>query len=348
MNRQPKHHVVRTALILLIYIFVSGAMNEARAWQESKANQKGIQPAGTDEVKALVYFIGTVERLVSNRAIIDLGEVHSLRPGDDVVLFRSRDNQFQPLGALKAAECFPTWMVTQRTSKFSVEAGDIVLFVRTAMELGTGPAMRDKFLADQHLGLRNRNGYSTFRMSGAADTLMTLQKEQPRWIQYDHKVAGEVYGQSLGRVPPSSLQRLLRQINWFRTLETEGLPASSAASTEWKIVMTHLLGGPLSPVNPLPTSDEAADSTFDDTDSAARTAIQDIQSAVARRMFDRNPEEQSVASVACLCLLRTIQRNESSWLQRNLSESQFPLLSTDEQYLKDVAAILRQLREQEQ
>ncbi len=307
-------------------------------------DESEAKPSDVQEPQSLVYFIGSVERKIAERSIVDLGEVHSLRTGSVVVVFRSRNNQFIPMGTMKVAESFPTWMVTERSADFTTEVGDFVMFIKTVGELGTSHAMRDRFLADQYIGSRDRNGYSTVRMDSAARTLNVLQKQQPRWVQKQGIVAGEIYGQTLGTRPPGSMDRLLQQINVFRELESMGFPVAEAAGVQWKTVMMQLQ---LDKLN----SNKPTDSSISDDDDAAsgvQTSIEDIQAMVETRLFDRNREEQAIASAMIVCLMRSTEKNEPAWLKRRLLQTQFPLLAGDDQFLDDIGLALRQLREREQ
>ena len=98
-------------------------------------------------------------------------------------------------------------------------------------------------------------------------------------------------------------------------------------------------------------SNKPTDSSISDDDDAAsgvQTSIEDIQAMVETRLFDRNREEQAIASAMIVCLMRSTEKNEPAWLKRRLLQTQFPLLAGDDQFLDDIGLALRQLREREQ
>lgn len=305
----------------------------------------------------LVYFVGSVERVVGSSAIVDLGDVHSLQAGARVAVFRGRDNQYRPLGTLTVANSRPTWMQSEPVGKFTPEIGDQIVFIRSVSELGTGPAMQNRFLADQRIANQNRNGYSTIRRAETARSLMDLRLQQPRWVQFDRRISGVVLGETQGGELTTRVKRLLNQINLFRQLEEQGLPAAEAAGPEWKIVMSILQARPTALQAAGPAGQPAAQPPQDAaaTDAATQPAagadeadvipIVEVRTMVARVLFDRSDEERAIATAMAVALLRGQERNETQWLRRQLAATQFPGLSSDEQFQVDVALVLRRMRE---
>ncbi|MEZ6042172.1 MAG: hypothetical protein R3C20_16840 [Planctomycetaceae bacterium] len=229
---------MKSLLLLSGLLFVHIGMLSLFSTVKADENVSGKSPEELPE--SMVYFIGSVEQVLESRAIFDLGDAHSLREGDVVTVFRSRDNEYQPLGTLEVRESFPTWSVSLPTKKFVAETGDIVVFVRAVGEIGTPRAIQARFLADQKISNRNRNSYSTVRNDVVARALTKVQRGQPGWVQFRKTISGTVYSESLGSNPSSNLRRLTDQIDLLRMLDQSGLPASDAASDRWMIVMKQL------------------------------------------------------------------------------------------------------------
>lgn len=358
----------RSALLRTMWcvagIFLAGVLSDcgqgaSGALQTAVQETPSAEPAPDDaaapppaagkfsEPPGLVYFVGSVERVVGTSAVVDLGDVHSLKQGSVLTVFRGRDSQFRPLGTLTVANSHTTWMQSEPARQFVPEVGDVVLFIRTVGELGTGREIRDGFLANQRIANKDRNGYSTMRLDHVARSLMLLQSQQPKWVQYERRVAGVVQGDSLGETVSNGVQRLLNQIDLFRRLEEAGLPVSEAAGAEWSTVMS-LLKGPPVKETPALTAKNAGNATpAAEPDSAIQIPVVEIQTMVARVLFDRSPEEQALASALSAALLFGEERNEPQWLRRELSHTQFPNLVNDEQFQLDILLVLRRLREKE-
>jgi hypothetical protein len=315
-----------------------------------KSGEKNPKETPAEEFKlppGLVYFVGSVERTVGESAVVDLGDVHSLRKGAIVTLFRSADNQFRPLGTVVVAESHPTWMQTTGGKGFTPQVGDLVIFIRTVGELGTGPAIQDRFLSWQRIANRNRNGYSTVRLYDASNALMKIRLEQPKWVQFEKRIAGTILGETMQNKISVGLQGLLNQINLFRRLKEEGFPVAEAAGAEWNTVMRQLQGPPpgrdivLTKAGPASQPEDAAGKT-------ETFPILEIQNMVFQVLFDRSEEEQAIASALSFAMLHGITRNEPNWLRLQLQQTQFARLAQDEQFQIDIARVLRQLREKHQ
>ncbi len=319
----------------------SGTLKAGEERPEETTAQEFKLPPG------LVYFIGSVERMVGTAAVVDLGDVHSLRKGAIVTIFRSADNQFRPLGTLIVAESHPTWMQTTAGKGFTPQVGDIVVFIRTVGELGTGPAIQNRFLSWQKFANRDRNGYSTVRLHDASKALMRIRLQQPKWVQFEKRIAGTILGETMQNRISVGLQGLLNQINLFRRLTEEGFAVAEAAGAEWATVMRHLQGPP--PGRETVLTKAASESQPAEAATETETfPILEIQNMVFQVLFDRSEEEQAIASALSFAMLHGITRNEPNWLRLELQQTQFPRLTQDEQFQIDIARVLRQLREKHQ
>ncbi len=310
------------------------------------ATPKATRARTARKPPGLIYIVGTVERVTANAAIVDLGNVHALKPGSVVTVFRSRDGQFSPLGILKVANSLATWMQTEPAEGFLPEVGDLILFIRTIGEIGTGTAHQDRFLSLQYIKNQNRNGYTTLRSLAVAESLLDIRLQQPRWFQYEKRIAGVVRGETLRDGLSRRTELLLEQINLFRRLHEEGFSVAAAAGTRWEQVMQQLQG-PAPEPEVLLTNKPPKTETSDADDSNAIPIIE-VQLMVSRIFFDRTLEEQAIASAMCTAMLQGASRNEPEWLRRELQHCQLPQLAEDIQFRSDAISVVRQLREKQQ
>ncbi|MEJ7592698.1 MAG: hypothetical protein WKF77_14205 [Planctomycetaceae bacterium] len=144
-------------------------------------------PDDIEEPEGLVWFIGTVEQVVDGVPLIDLGEVHTLRAAAEgepfrsksrptdvndlyrrprestVAAIRNRDNHFSPLGVMEVSFSNPTWSQMKKPTSFTPEIGDLVMFVESPGNLGSGDAIRDAFIRHRIVANSSGNRYSTVR-----------------------------------------------------------------------------------------------------------------------------------------------------------------------------------------
>ena len=364
------HHLRRVIAVQLTTVFCVGILSclcllPAAAQQTESAADIVTEEAGTDESvespdskasrdesgipapAGIVYFVGSVERVIAGHAIADLGEVHLLRPRSVVAIFRSQHNHFTPIGTVPVLNTFPSYCQTDVPVGFIPEIGDLVVYIRTVGDLGTAEAIQNTYLTRQHVINANRNSDNTFRRSAASATLRRYFRMQPRWIEKRTGVTGLVTGESYAEGMNSRSRSLINQVNQFRMLQAEGVPVSIAAGPEWEAVMSILQGPPESSM-PEGASARRSAAPKQESETSVNIAdlpVADIQRLVVTRMFEHTREEQAIASALCLFLSQKNIRDEVNWIRRELGRSQFPPLGEDEQFQIDLANIMRILRE---
>lgn len=288
----------------------------------------------------IVYLIGSVEQVVLGAANIDLGDVHTIRKGEKLAVFRSMNSYYRPIGLLTIAETHPTWSRVETSRTIEVERLDLVLAVRELAELRTGPEQLEQYLKMQIVRTKNRNQYSTRRRTEEAAALRRYAREQPKWERSNAAVVGNLYGTSFGEGISPREQRLLDGINLLRKLHQSGAASVPAAGSQWNQVM-QVLHGPTVLEEGGALKEAAAAS--DDPD-AGRFSIVDIRTVVTDRLFDRSEEEQNTVAVLVATMLKTEVGNESLWLQTHLKQTQFPYLASDDEILADFSYLLRRIR----
>ncbi|MBL8819658.1 MAG: hypothetical protein JNL58_26770 [Planctomyces sp.] len=300
-----------------------------------------------EEIDSIVYYVGRIERITLGRAIIDLGDAHDVRIGNQLAVFRPTDNYFEPVGVVIADRCHPTWIVAAAAPGLTLEPDQLVVQIRSVAELSTGDKIRDRFLAHQKILNSQRNGYSTIRNLEAASALRDVQAQQPKWVNSRKQIAGVIQAPSQDEKMPQRTRNLLNQINQLRRLQSNGLPAFEAAGPQWQSVMSVLN------TRPLPrdeTTEELAQSTepavVQEQDTAP-PAITEIRDVVQKRMFERNTQQQILATVFAASLLYGGVDNEQGWLTRETVVSQFPELQSDAPYIEDVMAVCNVIRGQQ-
>jgi hypothetical protein len=297
------------------------------------------------EPNGIVYFAGTVRVIIQGAAVVDVGDVHKLKAGDVLAVFRTTDSYFRPLGTIRIAESHPNWMHATRASSSLVRKGDVVMFVRTVAEIGQPRHYLDQYIATQNLKSVGRNKYSTFNQRSVALALRDIEKRQPIWVRQDRRISGLVTGNSLDGSAESRLQYLEHQINQIRGLEGQGVRAPAAAGPRWQSVMSVLRGPSIEEYNDETTLTQVDDSVITaDDDEIELLPIAEIRSVVHRLLFDRPEEERDTLSVIVTAMLRLDVGDENLWVRRQLMESQFPVLANDDQIYFDVDKIMRLLR----
>jgi len=312
-------------------------------------NVLSAAPFEEKEPTGLVWFIGTIEQVVDGIPLIDLGEVHTLRQGSNVAVVRYRDSHFTPLGLLEITHSDPTWCQTRKPTSFEPEVGDLVMFVKSPGDLGTGERMQDGFIRHRVVVNSNRNRYSTVRDTVEADTMQRLIEQQPAWVKDDRRVAGTVRSPTVTRDMGTRLTPFMTQIMSFQDYEDLGVDVAHVTSDAWKVVLDELRHRKDSddPEAEEPAVQVVQESTEADAHAASAAHIT-VRRLVDQSLFERFPEERNVIAVICAALLRTKTSNERQWVSQQFSKTQFPALGNQEQMLVDVEAIMRQVRKIQQ
>ncbi len=318
-----------------------------------------LNPAETaaEDPAGIVWFVGSVTGLIGDRAAIDMGEAHSLRIGDALSVFRGKDDHYVPLGILTIADSRPTRSLMARTSWFQPQVGDVVIYMKSLKQLGTGAEFQDEFLKHQVFAAGTRNRYSSQHLAEESETLQRFMHRQPQWVKEHKPVAGAIRSASVSRSALDEMQPLLNQILTYHEYQSQGIPVDKAVGAEWSLVLSTLVirdDGGLSPdvsaetVKPL---DEAA--TGQGTESASVTSkaaeipIESIRRHVDKIMFTRSPEERRVATLICTAVEQYSPLHERLWISQQLRNTQFASLADDFQLLLEFEAVLQKLREEQ-
>ena len=331
-------------------------------------------PDDIEEPAGLVWFIGTVEQVVDGVPLIALGEVHTLRtakegapfksnsgatdsrelyrlPGESTVAaIRHRDNHFSPLGVMEVSFSNPTWSQMKKPVSFTPEIGDLVMFVESPGNLGSGDAIRDAFFRHRIVANSSGNRYSTVRESIEADTLQRVIEKQPNWVEGNRRIAGVIRSPSVTKDMHTRLKPFMNQIMTFQEYQDRGVNVGDVTSEPWRNVLEELR-----------SRKESTDTKMQEVDGDPGVAAEPIvtestvdpgQLVTVRRvvdeaMFQRFPEERNTIAAICAALLYTKTSNERQWMAQELAKSQFPALSNQEQTLIDMEAIMRRVRQTE-
>lgn len=301
-----------------------------------------------EEPEGLVWFLGTVEQVVDGAALIDLGEVQTLRQGSAVAAIRYRNNHFSPLGVLEVRVSHPTWCQTEKPGSFTPEIGDLVMFVESPGDMGSGDAIRDGFIRHRIVANANNNRYSTLRDSIEADTLQRVIEKQPRWMKGKRRIAGVIRSPSVAREMYIRLKPFMNQILLFQDYEDRGVDVAQITPESWQNVLEELRYRKETAHTETHEIDAtAADESIVTENSVDQGQLLAVRRAVDESMFQRFPEERNTIAVICGTLLYTKTSNERQWIGQQLDQSQFPALSNQEQTLLDMEAIMRRVRKPE-
>jgi hypothetical protein len=307
-----------------------------------------VPPEEFKEPAGLVWFVGTVEQVVDDVPLIDLGEVHTLRDGFKVAAVRYRDNHFLPLGVLEVKHSHPTWCQMLPSTAFTSEVGDLVVFVEAPGDLGAGDAIRDSFIRHRIVANANRNRYSTTRDFIEANELQNVIEKQPAWTEGNRQVAGTIRSPTVTRDTLNHFRLFMTQILLFQDYEDQGVDVAQVTSESWSLILSALRRREESP--------EAVSTVFaeissaDAVDTEAETEP-DRSMAVVREvndlMFEQSQEERNLIAAICATLLQTKSSNERQWMIQQLAKSQFPFLARQEQVAIDMETIMRRVRKTE-
>ncbi|MEO2015343.1 MAG: hypothetical protein ABGZ53_13320 [Fuerstiella sp.] len=290
----------------------------------------------------LIYGLGHVERVARGSALIDLGDVHTLKVDERVAIIRPVENYFVPIGVLRIEQTGPTTCRARRSNVVKPLPGDIVLFTREFWQLKTGPRFRDEYLKQQIIKTSAALGYSTFRRGDTATALMRYQLNHPKWERAHGNVIGYLEGASFSDGQRKFIAELLKQIGMIREHHRVGGRTLPAAGEHWVSVMTVLLGPTVT------AQHEAAQPVSDDDDLLEEEfgpSVRDIRRVVRERLFDRLDEELNLITYLVATLLENPVGNERLWFTQQFGQSQFPDLTRDDAIFEQIRVIVRELQD---
>ena len=305
-----------------------------------------VPPEEFKEPAGLVWFIGTVEQVVDDVPLIDLGEVHTLRDGFKVAAVRYRDNHFLPLGVLEVKHSQPTWCQMLPSTAFTSEVGDLVVFVEAPGDLGAGDAIRDSFIRHRIVANADRNRYSTTRDFIEANELQNVIEKQPGWTEGNRRVAGTIRSPTVTQDILNHFRLFMNQILLFQDYQDHGVDVAQVTSESWSLILSTLRRRE-------DTTETAAAAVTPSADPADTEDVvePDRSLAVVREvndlMFEQSQEERHLIAAICATLLQTKSSNERQWMVQQLAKSQFPFLARQDQIAIDMEAIMRRVRKTE-
>ena len=341
MTYSPRCGSFLTVLGLSILLLPITGTSTARAQELFSRDGAGI-----------VWFVGTVQHSSEGQPTVDLGDAQGLDDGELVAVFRPQDMHFRPLGVVRIENSFASWSIPAKTIRFELKTSDVIIYVRTLSQLKTGNEFRDTYLRQQLIKTGARNAYSTVLNQSEAEALQHYISRQPKWVRDYQHVAGTIRSKSAASIETKQLQGLLRQVMHLQLLNTLRVPVAASMGEEWQSVLTQLLPAPESVVETpkIVPADEAADVAAEGASSTTPEAdpekiVEVMERQVEKIMYVRLPEERKLARVMCVAL-ETINwkeigngrapANERQWFMLQLQRSQFPALTDDEQFIKDL------------
>ena len=303
-----------------------------------------------DDPAGLVWFVGSVTGLIGESATVDLGEAHDLRSGEKLALFRSNDDHYDPLGTLTIDDSRPTWCLMAKSSRFQPQSGDVVIYVRSLKQLGTGEQFQDAFLKHQIISRGNRNRSSSLNLEEESAILQRFVNRQPRWVMEHNPVAGAIRSASVDRDALAEVQPLLNQILKYQEFLSQGVPVEKAVGAEWALVLSTLVirevGVPQPDAGgePTGTAEEPGTDPAPTLPKAVDIPVESIRRHVDNIMFSRSLEERRVATLICTALEQFGPIHEKLWISEQLRSTQFASLATDEQLLLEFETVLQRER----
>jgi len=301
----------------------------------------------------IIWFAGSVLENSEGQMAIDLGDAHALEDGDDVSVFRLRENQFRPLGTIQIQQSRATWSMPKPTIRFDIEPGDRILYVRTLAQLGTAESFRDRFIRQQIVKTGLQNRYSTINQLEEAAVLERYRSRLPRWERDQKHIAGAVRSASVSRTELEEMQPLLTQVLKFQDYQKLGVPIEPTIGAAWHSVLTTLTPATQEVFDSAQRAANAAEAAKQATipvgkkdDSEKLKKIASIRRHVDTLLFLRSPEERNVITILCAALDVAQPRNERQWYSLQLRSTQFESLSDEKLLLDEIEMVMRRVREE--
>lgn len=304
----------------------------------------------------IVWVAGTVVSEDDEVPRIDLGEVHSILPGDRLAVFRPQENHHVPVGTVTVEETSANWCRPRLSLATPLGRGDRVFAIRTLNQFGTPREFRQAFLERQLVSATNRNSYSTLRDVEVAMSLHDLSRRQQVWLRELKTRAGRIPSASVTSDTWETLQPLLRQVRRLQDFRAVGLPIDRAVGPAWDSVLITLTPEPArsslpTQIEPKPKANAApaeADTAGEGVSPAKaelERRISLIRQETEQRLFSRFPEERNLAVVLCAAIDIEGPKNELLWITLELAKTQFPQLAEDRDMLEEMPVILSRVRQ---
>lgn len=296
----------------------------------------------------LVYVLGRVDRVDSGSAKIDLGDVHTLRPGERVAIIRPFENYYIPIGVVHIAETNSTYCRAAKSTGVRPAPGDIAIFVREFSQLKTAEQHLENFVKHRLVKDAGKNRYSTFGNADVAIALANYRVQYTRWERSKRDVIGYLGGRSFAGGKESAIEPLLSQLDMMRESMRDGRASLPAAGNHWVSVMTVIAGATataqLNSAMEVKVEDEFAE------DDESGPTIRDIRRLVHDTLFDRLDEEIHLVSYLVASYLDASKANavEGSfelWFTHRLKTSQFPGMAEEIGVIDNIDRILQILRD---
>lgn len=334
------------SLLIVFAVISAGRLSPASAQSDSNSVNGG----------GIVWVAGTVVSEDEEAARIDLGEVHSILPGDRLAVFRSQENHHVPVGTVTVEETSANWCRPRLSLATPLRQGDRVFAIRILNQFGTPREFRQAFLERQLVSATNRNSYSTLRDVEVAMSLHDLSRRQQLWLRELKTRAGRIPSASVTSDTWEELQPLLRQVRRLQDFRAVGLPIDRAVGPAWDSVLITLTPEPArsslpTQIEPKPEGNQAsaeADAAGESVSPAKaelERRITLIRQETEQRLFSRFPEERNLAVVLCAAIDIEGPKNELLWISLELAKTQFPQLAEDRDMLEEMPVILSRVRQ---
>jgi hypothetical protein len=304
----------------------------------------------------IIWVAGTVVSETGEPPRIDLGEVHSILPGDQLAVFRFTENHHVPVCSVKIQETSTNWSRPEPPELTPLRKGDRVFAIRILNQFGTPQEFRQAFLERQLVVTTNRNSYSTLRDAEVAMSLHDLSRRQQLWLRELKSNAGRIPSASVSSETWQTLQPLLRQVRRLQDFRAVGVPIERTVGKAWDSVLTTLTPAPAQSSLPslaepkqakqAPAAEQPATS---EEPSPAQSELDRrvtlIRQETEQRLFTRFPEERNLVVVLCTAIDIEGPQNELLWISLELAKTQFPQLADDRDMLEEMPVILSRVRQ---
>ncbi len=313
-------------------------------WFDDRWTRVAAEPAVLER-SGIIYGIGTVEDVSRGVALIDVGDVHTLKPVapfSQVAVFRLTQSRYSPIGVLSIAETYATYSRTKRSVTVSPEPGDVVMFVRELSQMKSVNEHRDAFLRRQLLKTSTSSSFSNYRRYEIAKALRGYEQNYRRWETSKARVVGFLNGESFEKGGEREVQDLLNWVDVIREDFREGRNSLPAAGPAWHSTMQVLMG-PTAHSQHQAAQVAAGDNEFGR--EAEGPTPGDIRRAVRLRFFDNTPEQQNVLSYLIATIIEASPASPEVWLRQRLLQSQFPQMADEEAIQDKVRLVVQELTE---
>lgn len=305
-----------------------------------------VDLSGSDRTE-LIYFIGQVTNVASRGGSVNLGQGHSLEPIHPITkeiqkvsIFRPEGTEIKPVGVVSIVESGPVSSRFRTDYKTEIQPQDIVVFVRQMDELRNSAEHEDYVLRSIAIRQKKLASRNSSERNATAQLLSLYGRSYRKWEMSRSKISGYFFARPNLEMTPD-VQKLLKQVDLFRSYHADGFESVKAAGPNWAITMGPLYGR----ANKIKHK-SASEATQDAGNDVARPLnVVKLRKIIEERFFDSTSEEKATAAFLTATALRVQPRSLEQWLQTQFLQTQFPEWVDNDPAIERIRAAVQKMED---